>query len=1033
MLFTMLLDAAHPPFGVQLPIERIGLQQRSAGYPLDDIVVYTQHAPNGPRIQFQVKRTLPKPSSDKFIQLVTTMRKSIEEQAADIDTGGLLVGLAVGGPAGSAQQLRELTELARAQPDLESLQTLLHSGSISSGIRGRFELFERAVRKSLALAPKIDDSSATEVTFRLLAALHVWLVEVEHDGRDTRWALDRIADYITSSRLTPSDIFSHLCSLAQELGPRAANVDANMLRRRIFQRTRIRFPCSDEIRGPSRHGVIADQLPHDDPTILGREEELHRLRRIAFGMRVNQDAPTGGIVSIVGKPGVGKTALAVRFANEVKSVFNQIQLFVDFRGFDRDPLAPEEALIGFLRTLGLAEEQLAGPLDELAALFRSTIRGLRALVVLDNARDSEHIKHLIPPTETCFVIATSRNSVVGLVGGHQLELDVLSSRSSIDVLATCSGRVDLRENNHAPEIVRLCANLPLALRIAANTLGSWSKWSIAHYARRLADEASRLDRLSPGDSIGVRASFSLSYRELSSRTRMVFRRLSVIPDKSFPLVVGVAACDLKKREVERRIEELLQLNLLELAERDGRYRFHDLLRLYATERLAEEEHSDGLSAAELRVSKEVLRVAHRAGRSLDIEGFQTLNPEEQQAAQAGLPISWLDREWSLVVGAIGLLVKNELVGDLIITTLSLQRYVEMRGQWRSLIGAVETAMDFTRSHPDQSGHLILLTTLTNAKLSVRDFTGALKCANRLIGNIGDNTDPLICAEALNARGNALRSVGRLDEALACFERAYKIYSSIKFQQGLASCAHNMASCYRDYGRYEQAIEWYEKDLDFCRSNNDQWGVAWTLTSLGGAFELSGRFAESRAALVEAFRIFREIGDRTNMSRSLHDLGITLTKQGDFATAVRCHLADLAICSKQDDLRGIAMALEGIGQASGYIDPEIGLSYLNSALALSQTVGDPEEESTVRVAIARLGCMLEQPDAQEKLDNALAFAREHSTRRRYGQALLNAAGIDQLSRKARVNFLSKAMRVFDEIGDRYDLGITEAMLMALDDE
>ncbi|MFI0368847.1 ATP-binding protein [Actinomadura sp. 1N219] len=1029
----MMLDRAHPPFGVQVPIERIGLQQRSAGYQLDDIVVYTQRGPNGPRIQFQVKRTLPKPSSDEFIQLVTTMRQAIEEQAADIDSGGLLFGLAVGGPAGSAQQLRELTELARAQPDLESLQILLRSGSISSDIRGRFDLFELAVRKSVKLAPIISDSSAAEVAFRLLAALHVWLVEVEHDGRDTRWALDRIAAYVPHGDLTPSDVFSHLCSVAEELGPRAANIDANMLRRRIYQRSGIRLASSDDIRATSRHDVIANQLPHDDPTFLGREEELHELRRIVFGARADHSPLSGGLVSIVGKPGVGKTALAVRLAYEAKSDFNQIQLFVDLRGFDHDPLTPEDALVGFLRTLGLAEGQLAGTVAELAALFRSRIRGLKALVLLDNARDSEHIKHLIPPTETCFVIVTSRNSVVGLVGGHQLELDVLSSQSSIDVLTTCSGRTDLRENIHAPEIAKLCAYLPLALRISANTLGSWGKWSIAYYAKRLADEASRLDRLSPGDSVGVRASFGLSYRELTSRTRMVFRRLSIIPDTSFPLVVGAAACDLDRQEVERRLEELLQLNLLELADADGRYRFHDLIRLYATERLAEEEHQDGLSAAEIRVSIEVLRVARRAGRSLDTEGFQTLNPEEQQAAQAGLPIRWLDREWSLVVGAIGLLVKNELSDDLIVVAISLQRYVEMRGQWRSLIDTVEAAIELTRYHLDQSGHLILLTTLTNAKLSVRDFKGALHCADRLLDIIGDETDPLLCAEALNARGNALRGAAHLDEALACFERAYEIYSSIKFQQGLASCAHNMASCYRDYGRYTEAIEWYEKDLEYCRSNNDQWGVAWTLTSLGGAFELSGHLEEARAALVEAFRVFREIDDRANMSRSLHDLGITLTKQGHFAAAVRCHLADLAICSRQDDLRGVAMALEGIGQAAGYTNPEIGLSYLEPALTLSQAVGDPEEESTVRVAIARLTCVLGHPGAQEKLDDALAFAREHSTKRRYGQALLSAASVDQLSHEARVALLSEAISAFEEIGGRYDLSIAKAMLATLNDE
>jgi hypothetical protein len=332
------------------------------------------------------------------------------------------------------------------------------------------------------------------------------------------------------------------------------------------------------INQPQPKFLSLHQLPSDIADFTGRTTEIETIRQQLLGGK------SLVISAVAGMAGVGKSALAIHVAQQLaKSDYPDVQLYVDLRGADGDGLEPGEVLARWLRAFGLDESNMPIDLDERESVYRSQLAGKRAIVLLDNARDEAQVRPLLPGNG-CAVIITSRRVLGALDGATVLNLQVLSDPEAWDLLAKLVGVERLEAEPEAvAETIRLCGGLPLAIRIVGGTLKQKRHWILAEYCQELTDERERLAHLELSD-LAVRASFELSYRELSAADGILFSRLGILVGKDFGAELAAVVQE-SKHPVIKGIERLIDAQLLE-ANADRRYRFHDLLRLFAREKLA---------------------------------------------------------------------------------------------------------------------------------------------------------------------------------------------------------------------------------------------------------------------------------------------------------------------------------------------------------------------------------------------------------------------------------------------------------------
>ena len=382
-------------------------------------------------------------------------------------------------------------------------------------------------------------------------------------------------------------------TLADELG-----IDPGAELRRLHERILRADPELDL--KPNAPAVAAAppvpaQLPAASGTFAGRAGSLKTLDALLA------DVPgTAVLATIAGAAGVGKTTLAVRWAQRHRADFPDGQLFVDLRGYDTgEPVTPLEALARSLRALG------AGPIpsdvDEAAALYRSALAGRKVLVVLDNARSVEQVRPLLPGAPGCLTLVTSRDDLRGLVvfdDARRVALDTLDPDEALALLTGILGPARVAgEPSAARRLARLCGYLPLALRIVAAELAGFPHRTLADAATRL-DAHDRLVLLSvDGDPHAtVAAAFDLSCTTLDAPAQALFRILGLIPGPDFSAALAAALIDRPVAETERVLTRLVTAHLVE-QHRAGRYRFHDLLRLYAAQRCERDDSREARDAA----------------------------------------------------------------------------------------------------------------------------------------------------------------------------------------------------------------------------------------------------------------------------------------------------------------------------------------------------------------------------------------------------------------------------------------------------
>ncbi len=356
-----------------------------------------------------------------------------------------------------------------------------------------------------------------------------------------------------------------------------------------------------------REGLtVPRQLPPSILNFIGRKDDLAELD--AALNNTEQKIPGAVVITaIAGMAGIGKTALAVQWAHLNRQNFPDGDLYVNMRGFDSNkPIGANDALEGFLLALGVLPRRIPVDVASRSSLFRSLLSERRMLVLLDNAVSAEQVRPLIPSAQECLVLVTSRNRLSGLVardGARRVSLGLLSADDAITLLSRVvgEGRVE-QELTAAREIAQLCAYLPLALRIAAVRVASSPDASLKELIRELQSERGRLDFLEADGDEGtaVRAVFSWSYHALGIETARMFRLLGLLTGTEIVVDEAAIVSNTPKASAKNILERLASVHLLERGLR-GIYRFHDLLRVYAFERVEADETADSLDEVRRRL------------------------------------------------------------------------------------------------------------------------------------------------------------------------------------------------------------------------------------------------------------------------------------------------------------------------------------------------------------------------------------------------------------------------------------------------
>jgi hypothetical protein len=428
--------------------------------------------------------------------------------------------------------------------------------------------------------------------------------------------------------------------------------------------------------GTASTAAVPRQLPAAVAHFTGRLEALADLDRTF--------ATGGGIAALVGTAGVGTTALAVHWAHARCDRYPDGQLYVDLRGFDAEsPLPTGQALARFLRALGVPAAELPRDCAERAALCRSLLAGRRMLMLLDNARDSEQVRDLLPDTTSCAVLVTSRQSLTGLVARHgarRIEVPVLAADEAVQLLQALAGEPVRREPEAAAELAELCARLPLALRLAAELVGQQPERPLGTLVAEFAVAGDRLELLAADDDprTAIRTSFCWSYQRLPAPVARAFRLIGRHPGPDLTPHAMAALLDGSLAEAHRMLAALFAVHLIE-SSRPGHVRLHPLLRLYAAD-LAQAVDLAEADQEQAAIGRLVAHYLHTAARAMD--RLAHARPQLVELAPACAPAipfpdpaaagAWLDAERANLAAVVRLVGH----GGWLWSTVRLARAVE---------------------------------------------------------------------------------------------------------------------------------------------------------------------------------------------------------------------------------------------------------------------------------------------------------------------------------------------------------------------
>ncbi|MEO3748598.1 helix-turn-helix domain-containing protein [Plantactinospora sp. B5E13] len=547
------------------------------------------------------------------------------------------------------------------------------------------------------------------------------------------------------------------------------------------------------------------ELPRGVTDFIGRAAELELLRR--HGLAASTDGPMP-VVVVHGQPGLGKTAFAIWSTEQLREAFPDGQFYVDLRGTDPMPMPVGEALLRLLRALGVNPRGIAKDEQERASQLRAGLRERRCLLVLDNAAHEAQVRPLLPGQGAGMVVVTSRRTLGGLEGVLRIELPPLAPRESADLLrAIVRDTSDRAAADEVAEVARLCGNLPLALRIAGTRLASRPGWTMGHLADRLSDADRRLANLTAGD-LGVGPAFVLSYAQLSVPAQAMFRRLAHVPGVDFGAPIAAVLSQNDLYDAEDQLDELVDLGLLQ-PEGVDRYRFHDLIRLFAADRLRTEEAADARAATERRMVDWLLETAITAGRWFE-PGFGA--PPDNWRGLISLDTAEQAQDWLRVEGDnwLAALRLANAAGEhqRVVDVAEAMHWYSDRtvhwGHWPEVFGLSRAAAARLPDRGQEITHINYYAWAVHTCERRYEESAALAMdAYRLAEGLGDTMKQ---ANALQYAGDAWKAVGDFGRALWAFRRARDQADAAGSDDVYVHAGVRVGAALFGLGRFDEALD-----------------------------------------------------------------------------------------------------------------------------------------------------------------------------------------------------------------------------------
>ncbi|MBW8817751.1 MAG: tetratricopeptide repeat protein [Streptomyces sp.] len=741
------------------------------------------------------------------------------------------------------------------------------------------------------------------------------------------------------------------------------------------------------------------QLPADVRGFVNRLRELEEMDRA-----LSADGGESVAVSVVaGTAGVGKTSLVLHWAHRIRDRFPDGQFYVNLRGYDPGfPVTAEQALDGFLRALGVPPGLIPADLEQRSALYRSLLSARRMLVVLDNAATVGQVRPLLPGTVGCLVVVTSRSRMSGLVardGALRLTLDMLAEPDAIALVRTVtSGYRGEEDPEELAELVRLCARLPLALRIAAERAASRPRMQLGELISDLRDESGLWGALTADandEADAVRTVFAWSYRALTEETGRLFRRLGLHPGPEFGVQAAAAVAGTTVGQVRILLDDLVGAYLIEDTPH-GRYQLHDLLRAYATDQAVHEESAEDLDRIRVRALSWYLHSAAAAQSLISPQPRSVpLDPVEDGVspmvfADYAAALSWYETEKANLVAATRTAAATghhrtawQFAAVLRDLYMDLNPFDDWLATARIGIASARAVGDRFGEAEALESMAMVLTQSNKADAGIEHYLAAVAARQEVGDRLGE-------AETVNRLGLAYLRRRRLRDAQACFDLSARSHedlgdswranlvrgnlalvhaellelseASALLEQVLAfyrrqedlgrisSVLRTQSIVQRELGQYASALESVEEAVAIERDRESSAREAFWLLDLGKILLADGRPTEALPPFHRAATIQRQLGDRSREAMAWDGTGEAYRMLGQLDEAIDFHRRAAAAQRELDDHWLLALSLDNLAAAqAGAGLREEAEQHWQEALRLLTAYGDPAADR-VRIRI-----------------------------------------------------------------------------------
>lgn len=652
------------------------------------------------------------------------------------------------------------------------------------------------------------------------------------------------------------------------------------------------------------------QLPSVTAGLVNRDSELDSLDSL-ISESTQAEPSRVSLAVITGMPGVGKTSLALSWAERAHEQFPDGQLYANLHGYDAGPpTSAERVLDNFLRALDVPLSTLPVDTEALTSLYRSLLSGRRVLIVLDNARAAEQVRPLLAPS-SCRVLVTSRSRLSGLVireGAMRITLNPLLPVHAQQLITNVIDDFSAKAQSAAvAKLASQCAYLPLALRIAAERIALSSDTEIAVLTDEISAEHNQLNAFATmvdDESAEVQSVFSWTYQRLTPPVARIFRLLGLHAGPTFSNAAVAALAGVPVTEARRGLQVLADLNLLEHAGHN-RYRFHDLLRAYAAERAEAEETPEQRTRAIGQLASWYLNAADAADRVLaPLRRHVLSNPAWTDNAPLSFSdydatLVWCEAERQNFVATVDLAAATGNHDQAWKLAIALVTFFHLRKYRADRLATCEVALKSARHIGDKQGEAWSLLGLAGALTDLGRTADAILINKESLDKWRAIGDLYGQAQALNNLSEGYRDVGQLDDSLEYGKRALTLWQETGNRRDEAITLKLLGATYHDLNMFTEAVECVERAVQ-ASHDADRYTEATALCLLGNTLGGLGQLNEAKERFNHALLLQRQIGDKYGEAETLRSLAKVQWQLNDADGARESLRAALAILRALND-------------------------------------------------------------------------------------------------------------------------------------